>query len=136
MARSKFTTERRTQIIEAVAAGVSIADAANAAGVRHTTLKEWLAKGRADDAPDDFAAFAAAVDGARRASDERPEPMTRDELKHVVSDMARRGSVNAAKLYADILDREDEANDDPVDDGPNPLAAVDRHAARRRSVRR
>jgi hypothetical protein len=43
---SKFTTERRRQILEILSAGGSRRTAAARAGIDHATLSRWLARGR------------------------------------------------------------------------------------------
>jgi transposase-like protein len=44
--RSKFTSERRRQILEILSAGGSRRAAAARAGIDHATLSRWLARGR------------------------------------------------------------------------------------------
>jgi transposase len=113
---SKFTPENRGALIERTAAGVSLSDSARATGIREATLKSWLTKGRRESSGD-YADFAAAIDEARESARSRPEPMDADELARVVSEMARKGSVTAAKLRWEML--RDAASDDdhaPVDE--------------------
>ncbi len=43
---SKFTTERRRQVLEILSAGGSRRAAAARAGIDHATLSRWLARGR------------------------------------------------------------------------------------------
>jgi hypothetical protein len=99
---SKFTREIRGGLIERTAAGVSLADASRALDVRLATVKGWLTRGRREDSGD-YADFAQAVDQARGAARSRPEPMDANELAEVVSQMARAGSVQAAKLRWEML---------------------------------
>jgi hypothetical protein len=60
-----------------------------------------LAGGVEDTGP--YADFAQAVEEARVRHHKRPEPMNADELAQVVSEMARSGSVQAAKLRWEML---------------------------------
>lgn len=117
MSASKFTPEVRGGLIERAAAGVSLADSARAVGVREKTVKDWLTRGRKDD-DGPYADFAQAIYDAREAAQSRPQPMDADELAQVVSGMARKGSVQAAKLRWEML-RSLEAGqeeDKPVDE--------------------
>ena len=49
MSATRFVPEVRSALIENTAAGVSLADAANAASVRPKTVKDWLTRGRRED---------------------------------------------------------------------------------------
>ena len=54
MSATKFTPEARGALIERVASGVSLADAARAIGAREKTVKGWSTRGqrlRIEDAP-------------------------------------------------------------------------------------
>ena len=67
MSATRFVPEVRSALIESTAAGVSLADAANAANVRPKTVKDWLTRGRReDDGP--YRDFARAIDEARQVS--------------------------------------------------------------------
>jgi hypothetical protein len=113
---SKFTPENRGSLIERTAAGVSLPDAARATGIREATVKSWLTKGRRESSGE-YAEFAAAIDRARESARSRPEPMDADELARVVSEMARKGSVTAAKLRWEMLRSTDEEDaSEPVDE--------------------
>lgn len=110
MAASLFTPEVRGGLLERICAGVSTKDAAKAVGVREKTVKGWLTKGRRE-ASGEYAEFVQAVEEARAAAADRPEPMDEDELAREVSQMVRSGSVQAAKLRWEMLQaqREPEA---------------------------
>lgn len=125
-APTRFTPEIRGALLERFASGLSLPDAARAVGVNATTLKNWLTRGRKEDGTP-HAAFAAAVDAARREAADRPEPMDRDELIRVVSQAARRGNVQAMKLRNEML-RDDEAPDE--EPAPN-VGSLDELAERR-----
>jgi transposase len=99
---SKFTPEVRGALIERTGLGLSLADACRSVGVREATVKGWLTRGRREGSGD-YAEFVAAIERAREAARERPDPMDADELARVVSEMARKGSVQAAKLRWDML---------------------------------
>ena len=58
-------TERRLSLIcEKIAHGVPMTTAAIAAGVPRRTFQEWLAKGRADGAPEPYAGMAERIESA------------------------------------------------------------------------
>lgn len=128
MSATKFTPEVRGGLLERAAAGVSLADSCQAVGLRLNTAKSWIARGRRET-DGVYAEFAEEFDAARRAASERPEPLTEDELRRLVSQMVRQGSVAAAKLYWTMLltDRGEEVTLD-VD---HPLAELDELRARR-----
>ncbi len=93
-------------------------------GLRLNTAKSWISRGRRDaDGP--YAAFVTALEAARQEAIDRPEPLTEDEHRRLVSGMVRQGSVAAAKLYWQMLatDRAGEEVNPDVED--NPLAEVD-----------
>jgi hypothetical protein len=86
---SKFTPEVRGALIERTGLGLSLADACRSVGVREATVKGWLTRGRREGSGD-YAEFVAAIERAREAARERPDPMDADELARVVSEMARK----------------------------------------------
>ncbi len=129
MSATKFTPEIRGEIIERTSAGVSLRDIGHATGVQMITIQKWLRRGREEEAGE-FAEFAAAVDSARKAANDRPEPLTDDEHARLVAKAARNGSVAALKLAWEMIlaDR----NLEPEEEGPtDPLAELDELAARR-----
>ena len=76
---SKFTPECRGGLIERTGAGVSLADACRAEGLRLNTVKSWLQRGRRES-KGPYAEFAQAIEEARQAAKDRPSPMDGDEL--------------------------------------------------------
>ena len=125
---TKFTPENRGALLERFAAGVSQADACRVVGVREPTLKMWLTKGRKGQEP--YADFAAAVDKARQEVKDRPEPMDEEELFRVVSETARKGSVQAMKLRWEMICASRKPAEPEVPQA-DPLGQADELAARR-----
>lgn len=132
MGASKFTAERRADLIVAFAAGASIPDASTQAGVSEKTLKGWLQRGRRDDAGD-YHEFAVIADRVRRAGRRFSEPMDEDELARAVSHSARHGNVQAMKLRLEMLRGDDDEGSSETAP-PGSLAALD-EVARRRATR-
>jgi hypothetical protein len=106
MSATKFTPEHRGGLIERTGAGVPLADACRAEGLRLNTVKSWLQRGRRES-KGPYAEFAQAIEEARQAARDRPSQMDEDELARVVSQMARSGSVQAAKLRWEMLRSEE-----------------------------
>lgn len=102
MAASKFTPERRAAAVEHFAGGMSVPAVAELIEVRVPTLKSWLTRGRREEGTV-HADFARAVAAARQAAEDRDEPMDEDELRRVVSRSARKGNVQAQKLYWEMI---------------------------------
>jgi hypothetical protein len=93
------------------------------------SVKHWLKRGRRE-ASGDYAAFVAAVEGARR------EPLSTDELLRLLEQAAmQRGSVQAAMFLLRRLDRERRAAVGGQDDRFAELdaALISDLAARRRA---
>ncbi|GAT71433.1 hypothetical protein PS9374_07124 [Planomonospora sphaerica] len=63
--RSKLTPGIHERIVQALQGGNSFATAARLAGISPRTLHAWRQRGEADDASEEFAAFAQAVELAR-----------------------------------------------------------------------
>ena len=126
---------RAADVLEAIAAGVSITDSARANEVGLRTVGNWLAAGRRDpDGP--YGDFARAVDAAQAARIV-PPPASRseldeDELRSLVATSARGGSVPAMRLFHDLYLRAAAGEVTTSDD--DPLAEVD-ELARRRAAR-
>lgn len=120
------------QVLEAIEAGVSIADAGRASDVAPRTIYRWLARGR-EEREGPFASFAQAVDRSRedRSLNKCDKPLDEHDLRLRISEAARAGSVAAMRLYWEILksDRHDPASED------DPLAGVDELARRRAQTR-
>jgi len=120
-------TEVGGTVVGAVAAGVSLADAARRAGISERTLYNWLKRGEHE--PDStYGMFAAAVAAARDHSTQAP-PMTDDALRVAVSRAARAGSIQAMRLYWEML-HADTGDEEAPDD---PLLALDELARWRRA---
>jgi transposase-like protein len=101
LSASKFSAEARAEIVESVAAGCSLPDAARAAGVGLDTLKRWLGRGRREDLGP-YAAFEAAVSEARKeAALLSPGEMSVAEFREHLERSVRAGSVSAMKLWAE-----------------------------------
>jgi hypothetical protein len=96
-------------VLEALVAGVSVADTARQHRIASRTIDRWLARGRED--PDSkYGPFAEAVDRAR-AERELPPPDERPadpvELRLLISKAARKGNVQAMRLLWAVLSSED-----------------------------
>lgn len=128
---TKFTPENRAEILERTALGLTQADIARELDIRLPTLKKWIARGRREDAGE-YADFSRAYEAAREEAKARPEPMDEAELLIVVSEAARRGSVQAMKLRWEMIcaDRDDAEAEEPTED---PLAEVYELAEARRA---
>ncbi len=126
----KFTPENRGALIERTAAGVSLPDACRALELRLPTVKSWLTRGRREgEGP--YAEFAAAIQAAREEARNRPEPMDEAELLLVISDLARKGSVQAARLRWEMICAERKSDDEePQAEDPQPRG-IDELATRR-----
>lgn len=99
---SQFDTTS-DEIVASVRAGATIDEAARLVDVAVASVRRWLRDGRKN--PDGrYAAFAAAVDGARseRKLAERAlkdGPLTTDEAVLLLARAARKGSVPALRLW-------------------------------------
>lgn len=129
MSRRKLTAEKRTAVIALVEEGLTLKDAAGRAGVSEGSLRNWLTKGR-KGGPPEYREFATAVDRARM-KDGRPEvregevpdtetPGSEEDLRIVTWKAAKGGSVQAMKLYWEML-RSKDRDEQPQD----PFAALD-----------
>ena len=94
-------TEASPVILEAIQAGATIDEAARGADVPVASLRRWLRDGR--KGRDTYAAFAAAVDGARKDRREAERalegPLSAEEADLLVAKAARKGSVPALRLW-------------------------------------
>ena len=124
MAESKFTPESRAIVVHELTTGLNLVEAARAAGLNEHTLKNWLTRGRKDESGD-YADFNDAVEEARKTA--LPEPLTEEEHRRIVSAVARKGSVQALKLYWEMI----RADQDQAESQTEPLDAVDELASRR-----
>ena len=124
---SKFTPENRGRLVELISAGLTISHAARQIGIRANTVNAWLTRGRREG-KGPYSDFAGAVDEARRNA--LPEPLTEDEHRRLVSREARKGSVQAQKLYWEMICADRSANEEP--EAPaDPLQTIDELAQRR-----
>lgn len=128
MAATKFTPETTSSLLSRIRAGCSTEDAARAEGVSRRTIAVWITKG--NKGRSGYAEFVAELEAARSEAANRPEPMSAEELRLVVSEAARNGSVQAMKLLDEIQQR-DRAPENQVEIPADPLAGVDELAARR-----
>ena len=102
------------QIIEAVRAGATIVEAAQAAGKPVASVRRWLTEGRKGGKHGEFAH---AVDEARAAQRVEPGegPMTHEEVERILTDAIRRGrSLQAVKLWLAIHPRDGQSDADDL----------------------
>jgi transposase-like protein len=96
-------------VLDALLAGVSVADTARQHRIASRTIDRWLARGRRDP-ESKYGPFAEAVDRTR-ADRELPPPDERpanpSELKILISKAARKGNVQAMRLLWEVLGSED-----------------------------
>lgn len=95
----RFTRERRDRVVELVAGGATISEAAAAAGISRRTVMDWQARGRAN--PGTAAGeFAAALAAARAGDADVPAegPLSEDDVVRLLEAQARRGNVAAMRL--------------------------------------
>ena len=72
MARpTKLTQDTQDRIIQAVQAGNYLETAAQFAGIDGSTLRRWVAKGEAPNAPEPYRSFCTALKSARAAAEVR-----------------------------------------------------------------
>lgn len=122
MAAPKFQPDTCQLIAELIFDGLSLKDAAREAKVSEKTVKNWLTRGRKEgEGP--YADFAVAIEQAREEAASREQPMTEEELRLVVSRAAKGGSVQAQKLYWEMLKRGHQ--DDPNQKPDDPFAQLD-----------
>lgn len=127
MSRTRFTPETRSRLLEHISAGLSITDSCRAVGIGHKTVRNWLSRGRKENTGP-YVDFACAVDEARKRA--LPEPMTEDQLRRVVSQAAKKGSVQAQKLYWEMI-LDDRSADEAEKEETKPLESIDELAERR-----
>ena len=106
-----------------------MAEASRTVGVPERTVQNWISRGgrELDSA---FAAFAADVKAAR--ADVRSGPMDLDELREVVANAARGGSVQAMKIALELVRGYCQQPAKSADS----LSALDELAARRSKLTR
>src|SRR5215218_8169343 len=108
--RTRFTSETRGAVLEALRAGLTLSEAARGADLPEGTLKGWLTRGRAESGTD-HAMFAAAVDAAREGAS--LADLTDAEFRACVNRAVRAGSVQAMKLWLAIRDDAPNGADEP-----------------------
>ena len=106
MVPSRFN-EVRGLLVASVAAGLSLPEACVQAGMSEATVRTWLRKGRGGE--ERYTAFAREIAEARNVATSQPEPMTEGELLEAVSAAAKKGSVQAMKLYWEMLRADEDA---------------------------
>jgi hypothetical protein len=129
MSRSLFRPEARAAIIARLELGMTFKESVEAAGIKIPTAQGWLARGKRES-DGDYADFAAAVERAKASLG--VEAMTAEEHRQKVSEVARRGNVQALKLYWEMIlaDR----NPDEDEKAKDELEEIDELAARRASA--
>ena len=123
--RALFSPEATGAVIRGVRSGLTIAEAAERAGVAPQLARNWLSRGRRE-VDTAYSAFAIAVDEAREAA--QTEELTEEEFHAQLNRSVRAGSVQALRLWWQIhgQDREE----------PRPEDKLDRLIARRDARRR
>lgn len=102
---------------------MTFAEAAEAAEIKLGTAQGWRARGKREtEGP--YHEFTKAVE--RALHQETVEPMTPEEHRLKVAEVARKGNVQALKLYWEMIRADQEATDDGEQEAPqNPLSEVD-----------
>ncbi len=116
-------------IVDAVKGGATIAEAAQQAEITERTVKRWLTEGRRNSASP-YANFSFAIDFIRESRSVDPadaERLDRDGMLHLLEQAARKGNVQAMKVWLD----NHRAGGDEDEQSADPLAGVDELAARR-----
>lgn len=127
MSVSQFTAESRAGIVARLELSVPFKEAATRAGVRPATARGWLTRGRREESGE-YHGFACDVERARALAQAQQGPLTERELKVLVSEQVRAGSVRAGRLYWQML----QSQRKPVaEDGGDELSVIDELASRR-----
>lgn len=121
--RSQFSPEASGAVIRWVRAGLTIAEAAERAGLAPQLVRNWLSRGRRE-VDTEYAAFAVGVDEAREAA--QTEELAEGEFHARLNRSVRAGSVQAMRLWWAIHGDRDE---------PRPEDELDRLVARRNARR-
>lgn len=124
---TKFLPENRAAVIARLEVGQTLRKAAEAADLRYPTVQGWVARGRREGSGE-YADFARAV--AEATDQPKLEAMTPEEHRIKVSEVARKGNVQALKLYWEMI-RADLNADEDEEKQQDPLAGVDQLAAQR-----
>lgn len=103
MSTKRFGPEVTKAIVARIEHGVSFKDAAVAEQVKPETARSWLTRGRGED-EGPYADFALEVEEARdRAQAAAAEEMTEEEFHRHLAKAIRNGSVQAMKLWHEII---------------------------------
>lgn len=124
---SLFTPENRAAVIARLEVGLSIPEAAEGSGLKKPTVQGWIARGKRET-DTDYSEFAGAVTEVMGAP--KLEAMTPEEHRAKVSEVARKGNVQALKLYWEMI-LADRNPDEAEEENADPLSEVDELAARR-----
>lgn len=127
MSVSLFVPENCAAVVARIEVGLSVAEAAEGAGLKLATVRGWIARGRREE-EGTYAEFAAAVTEALGAP--KLEAMTPEEHRAKVSEVARKGNVQALKLMWEMI-RADRDADEDAERPADPLEEIDELAARR-----
>ena len=96
--RSLFTPEARGAVLQGVRSGLSIAEAAERAGLSGQLVRNWASQGRAEDGTgSEHAAFAEALDAAREEA--ATAELSEREFHAHLNRSVRAGSIQAARLW-------------------------------------
>ena len=95
----QFTPEATGAVIQGVRAGLTLAEAAERAGLPVQTVANWLSRGRSETGTP-HARFAEAVDQAREAA--QTEELTEPEFRRLLNRSVRNGSIQAARLWWNV----------------------------------
>jgi transposase-like protein len=102
MSATRFSPQVREEIVELIREGLTIKDAAIEAEIPYRTVRTWISRGRqAEEGP--YSDFVEAIEAAQQEFGERETPMTERELRLALSRAARKGSVQAMKLYWKVI---------------------------------
>jgi hypothetical protein len=127
MSATLFTPETKAAIVARLEVGFNFVEAAEGAGIKKGTARGWLARGRRES-EGEYADFAEAVERARAG--QKIEAMTTEEHRQKVSEVARRGNVQALKLYWEMI-LADRKSPDETEETSDPLTEIDELAKRR-----
>lgn len=131
MRPTSFHPDTCRAVTARIAAGATIAEAAATVDLKPRTVQNWISRGRKEESGP-YSDFADDVARARHEAKTRPDPMTYDELKAIVSETAAKGSVAAQKLYWEmILDERNGNEAEEPEAEAAPLGGPDELALRR-----
>jgi hypothetical protein len=127
MPASKFDAATCASIAERVRVGVSLADAARAESVDPRTVRGWIQRGR-QELKGDYTDFAVAVEAARAEAEEAASaPMTEPQVREVLEDQIRGGSLRALEVWFREYGREEPPAEpsgiDALDSETSPIIA-------------